>query len=437
MRIEIKKTGINGEGIGYTSDKKPLFVPGVLVGEIADVEIVEKTKNFSVGKVKKVIQESEKRCRPRCKIQKSCQGCPLMIALYDEQLNMKMEVLKQSLIKYAQIDPRLIKPIIPSELKSGYRNQCKVPFGMHDNRLVTGMYQPNSNYFNEVEKCLIHDEKIEKVRIKLLQILNRYSMKSYDYHTKSGLRSCVIRQMSGNVMMTLVTGQDRLDQNCIDEIMQIDGVVSLWQSIHTQKKSVDIFGKTMIHLGGRRTLEFDFMGLTMQLSPRSFFQLNTMQAEKLYDVIASLIEKPKNLIVEAYSGIGGISMALRDKAERIIGVESIQEAVSNANAIAKANGIEHVSFICDDAAKRCEQYAKKGHVDLLVVDPPRSGLDDHMLETILKSKIKEVIYISCNPATLGKNLAVLRERYNVKMIQPLDMFPHTIHVETVAHLIRK
>ena len=130
MQIEIKKTGINGEGIGYTSDKKPIFIPNALVGEIVETEIVERNKTFSIGKVKKVIKQSEKRCKPRCKIQKSCGGCPLMIAMYDEQLRMKTEVLKQSLIKYAQIDPRLVKEIIPSDLKAGYRNQCKVPFGM-------------------------------------------------------------------------------------------------------------------------------------------------------------------------------------------------------------------------------------------------------------------------------------------------------------------
>lgn len=178
-------------------------------------------------------------------------------------------------------------------------------------------------------------------------------------------------------------------------------------------------------------------GLDLEISPRSFFQLNTKQAIQLYRTIASMISGNHEFIVEAYSGIGAISLYLKDKAKEIIGIESIKDAVVNANRNAKKNGCAHVSFVCDDAANKLVYLSKKRTIDVLVVDPPRSGLDDAMLECILRSKIKEIVYVSCNAATLGKNLAVLQSCYHVEKVVPIDMFPHTPHVETVTLLRRK
>ena len=190
----------------------------------------------------------------------------------------------------------------------------------------------------------------------------------------------------------------------------------------------------MMHLAGETSLAMELDGLKLQISPRSFFQLNSKQAVQLYRTIASMVKEDNELIVEAYSGIGAISLYLKDKAKEIIGIESIKDAVVNANQNAALNGCEHVSFLCDDAANKLTYLSKKRSIDVLVVDPPRSGLDDAMLDCILRSKIKNIIYVSCNPATLGKNLAVLSSRYNVDKIQPIDIFPHTPHVETVALL---
>ncbi len=175
----------------------------------------------------------------------------------------------------------------------------------------------------------------------------------------------------------------------------------------------------------------------MQLSPRSFFQLNTKQAQKLYRIVADMVGDNNDLLVEAYSGVGAISPYVKDKAKEIIGIEEVKDAVVNANENAKANGAKNVSFLCADAADKLTYLAKKRKIDTLIVDPPRSGLDDAMLYCVLKSKIQRVIYVSCNPATLGKNLAILKDRYVVERIQPVDMFPDTQHVETVVLLSHK
>ena len=436
MKVVIEKMGINGEGIGYIQ-KRPVFVPGALLKEVVDINVVESFKTYSIGKLMRVYEESPNRVEPVCPMQRRCGACPLMICKYEEQLNIKRDVLKQSLIKYAQVDPRLIKHVIPCKRTLNYRNQCKVPFSMVDRELVTGMYQPNSNYFTEVEDCPIHEKGLERVRKAILKVLNKYYCRSYDYHQKRGYRTLVIRGMGDRYQVTLVTGLDEIAPAVVADLMAIEGVVSLYQSVHTQKKGVDIFGPKVTLLAGERYLDFEFMGLKLALSPRSFFQLNTQQAARLYQKAIELLDNHYGLIVEAYSGIGGISLALKDKADEIIGIENVKDAVVNANANARANGTKHVSFICDDAANKLVYLSKTRNIDLLVVDPPRSGLDDNMLDCILRGKIKQILYISCNPATLGKNLSVLRQRYDVKVVQPVDLFPNSQHIESIVLLQRK
>lgn len=433
MKVTIKKTGINGEGIGYI-DRMPVFVPQALIGEEVEIRIVDKQKRYATAELLRVVKSSKNRIRPKCFIQNTCGACPLMIARYPAQLEYKQDLLKQSLIKYAQIDPRKVARVKASEDVFGYRNQFKLPCAMEEGRLVSGLFMPNSNYFIDVKKCWIHEDGLERVRMDIMHVLNTHDCVSYNPHDKKGIRNLVVRGFDNRYQCTIVTGNEELDERLISDLMRIKGLTSLWQSIHTIKKTPEVFGNKMMHLAGETSLAMELDGLKLRISPRSFFQLNSKQAVQLYRTIASMVKENNELIVEAYSGIGAISLYLKDKAKEIIGIESIKDAVVNANQNAALNGCEHVSFLCDDAANKLTYLSKKRSIDVLVVDPPRSGLDDAMLECILRSKIKNVIYVSCNPATLGKNLAVLCSRYNVDRIQPIDIFPHTPHVETVVLL---
>lgn len=436
MKVTIKKTGINGEGIGYI-DRMPVFVPQALIGEEVEIRIVDKQKRYATAELLRVVKSSKNRIRPKCFIQNTCGACPLMIARYPAQLEYKQDLLKQSLIKYAQIDPRKVARVKASEDVFGYRNQFKLPCAMEEGRLVSGLFMPNSNYFIDVKKCWIHEDGLERVRMDIMHVLNTHGCVSYNPHDKKGIRNLVVRGFDNRYQCTIVTGNDELDERLVSDLMRIKGLTSLWQSIHTIKKTPEVFGNKMMHLAGETSLSMELDGLKLRISPRSFFQLNSKQAVQLYRTIASMVKEDNELIVEAYSGIGAISLYLKDKAKEIIGIESIKDAVVNANQNAALNGCEHVSFLCDDAANKLTYLSKKRSIDVLVVDPPRSGLDDAMLECILRSKIKNIIYVSCNPATLGKNLAVLCSRYNVDRIQPIDIFPHTPHVETVCLLTRK
>lgn len=435
MKVVIKKVGINGEGIGYI-DRLPVFVPGALIDEEVDIRVIEKNKRYAKAEINRIVKKSKSRIEPKCQVQHVCGGCPLMIARYPAQLQFKYEILKQSLIKYAQVNPKKIEKIIASDDVFEYRNQFKMPCSSVEGELHSGMYMPNSNYFLPIQKCWIHESKLERLRQHVMDILDREGYEGYRHHEKKGIRNLIIRGFDDRFQCTIVSGNDELEESTIEAIMALPGMYSLWQSIHTIKKTPDVFGAKMVHLAGKRLLPLTIDGIQLELSPRSFFQLNTKQASRLYQTIASMVEGKKRLIVEAYSGIGGISMYLKDKADEIIGIESIKDAVVNANENAKKNGCEHVSFLCDDAANKLTYISKNREIDLLIVDPPRAGLDDDMLECILRSKIKEIIYVSCNTATLGKNLAVLTSRYQVNMVQPIDIFPHTPHVESVVRLSR-
>ncbi len=436
MKVVIKKTGINGEGIGYI-DRLPVFVPGALLGEEVDIRIIEKKNRYAIGEVNKIIKKSKDRIQPKCRMQHVCGGCPLMIARYPRQLEYKKDVLKQTLIKYAQVDPKKIQNVIPSEDIFGYRNQFKMPVAMVEGHLESGLFMPNSNYFIEIHRCFIHEDALEKMRSMIMNVLNEDGYQGYNHHEKSGIRNLIVRGFQGRYQCTIVTGNDEIEPRTIEKLMKIKGLYSLWQSIHTIKKTPEVFGPKMIFLAGEKLLPLQLENLQLEISPRSFFQLNTKQAVQLYHTIADCIHGNHELIVEAYSGIGAISMYLKDKAKEIIGIESIKDAVVNANHNAKKNGCRHVSFVCDDAADKLVYISKKRSIDVLVVDPPRSGLDDAMLECILRSKIKQIVYVSCNPATLGKNLAVLQSRYDVEKITPIDMFPHTPHIESVVSLSLK
>lgn len=436
MKVIIKKMGINGEGIAY-HNQKPIFVKNVLVDEEVDAKVTPVTDRYSFGEVMKIYRKSKDRIASKCRVQHICGGCPLMIARYPYQVRNKEALLKQALIKYAHIDSSDVAKMIQAETIFTYRNQLKFPFGKdRTNQLINGMYMPESNVLIDIKKCFIHEEGLERIRMEVVAILKKYHMHAYQHHRKQGLRSLMIRGFNQRYQCCIVSGNDTFSTTMIQELANIKGMHSVWQCIQTSKQSTEISTKQMQHLALEPYLPLTINHLQLHISPLSFFQLHTQQATKLYETIASFVQGKKKLIVEAYSGIGAISLYLKDSAEQIIGIECVKDAVINANQNAAANHCEHIHFICDDAANKLEYLSKKSTIDLLILDPPRAGLQDEMIECILKSKIKEIIYVSCNPATLAKNLARLLTRYRINIIQPIDMFPHTQHVECIVKLCR-
>lgn len=434
MEILMKKTGINGEGIGYIH-RKPVFVESALQGELCEIEIEKEFERYAIGKLIRVIQPSVHRVEPACPYAEKCGGCSLMMMDETWQLKIKQDLLKEALWKYAKISESKVNRLLRSPKRTGYRNQCKMPLKNVDGKIVCGLYQEGSNQFIPIEKCLIHDPLLERTRAQVLEVLNRHHIKAEDKKTP-GLKTLVLRRIQNKTQCCLVSGRMKLTKECIEDLLKIETLNSLTQNIQDQRKSHELFGKEWIHLGGYENMVIDVCGYKLKLSPASFFQLNTAQAEVMVTTVASLIE-PCETLVEAYCGVGLMSIASHAQFKKGIGIEVVKDAIGNAKENARLNRIKHLQFVCGDAAKEMKKIVAKEKIDALIVDPPRSGLDENMLEAILKAKPDQIVYVSCNPATLAKNLHVLCDIYEVKSIQPLDMFPHTPHVETIVLLKRK
>lgn len=433
MKLKFKKLGINGEGIGYINHK-PVFCDGVLPYEEAEIEIVEQKQNYAKAKLKKITWFSKERIKTDYPYYIE-EGCPLFIMNYDAQLKYKRQMLEETLLKYANVKSHFIRDFHASPLTLGYRTQCKLPVQDSRGHMMTGMYVPGTNHFHPIKRSLIQSEELENIRIQVMKMIDRSYLKAYDQSKEKGLRYFVLRCIDGQKQCTLVTGKDKVHKELIEEIMSIEGMCGVFQSINTDKKSISIFGSEVHKLAGVDTMQVQLGDITLHLAPESFFQLNVQQAQDMYKTAVSKVDKC-NTLVEAYCGVGAMSLLAHKKAKHIIGIESIQSAVDNANQNASLNNIQNAQFICEDAAKGIQKIASERKIDVLLADPPRSGMDDAMLEAIEKALPKKIIYISCNPSTLAKNLKRLKHNYHVATIIPYDLFPHTPHIETITVLER-
>lgn len=433
MKIKIEKIGINGEGIGYYH-RIPIFCDGALPEEIINVKIPTTEAKYYRVKEYTIISPSPLRVKPICPYQKECGGCGLMHMDLEVQKKWKRELLVEALWKYGHVKDHFIRDMKDSENSIHYRNACKLPVQEVNGKIVTGMFQPNSNHFIPIETCMIHTKELEDLRKQVLHILNKHSFPAFNPKSKTGLRYLVLRTLSNESQCTLVTGKDTISKELIDDLMNIPTLVSLSQSIQTDKHAHEIFGKRIQLLAGKETISFMINGISLELSADSFFQLNTEQASKLYDMAVQKIDKCDTL-VEAYCGIGAMSILASSKAKHIIGIEYVPNAIENAKRNAMKNETQ-IEFIVGDAAKQLKKICKERKVDALLVDPPRSGLDDAFIETVLENEIKRIVYVSCNPATLGKNLKLLKQKYQVRTVIPFDLFPNTPQVESITVLER-
>lgn len=433
MKAECIKMGINGEGIAYI-DKTPVFIPGLLPGETAEIQITEDNRSFKRGKAVRIIKTSPYRRKPASEEEYLSGGAELAILDYEQQLYWKNALLEEALWKYGHVNRKLIRTMHASPSPTAYRNECKLPVGLKDGKLVMGLYRTGSNHFIPVDHFSTHTKELEEIRLQVLDILQKSKLKPFDVKTGHGLRFVVIRMIRGQCQLTLVTGKDQLSQALIDELAGIPQMRTVAQSINDRRKTTGIFGSTKV-LAGDETIRIEMHGLKLQLSVESFFQMNTEQAEQLYDMVIQKLD-PCDHLFEGYCGIGTMSLMAKDKARKVTGAEFSQQAVINAQANAEMNRVPNVTFVCADSAEAFRNARKTREVDCVLVDPPRSGMDENMISSLLHSKVRRIIYVSCNPATLGKNLKELKKAYDIRTIIPYDMFPDTPLVEAICVLER-
>ena len=434
MKLEIVKAGINGEGIAFFK-RKPVFIEGCFPDEVVDADLIDEGRHYK-GRLKAVLKKSPERIKPVCSYADKCGACALMGLKYDGQLAIKMQLLENALYKYAEYEGK-IEGIVKSDDVYGYRNKCNLPIIDYNGKLVNALYKQGSNHPCLITTCFIHEESVEEIRRKILDVLNRYKLQAYDRREKKGMRQLIVRAFDKGAQAVLVTGNDTLKENVIADLKKIKGLKSLFQGINTVRDPIRMMPEKLRPLFGKEKIEVKSLNYELELSPQAFFQLNHKQAEQIYKDAAALIKEKQKLIIEGYCGIGTISLAMHDKAEKIIGIEIIEKAIKDAKDNAKKNKVENVEFRCGDAAKEIRKIVEKEKADVIVVDPPRTGLDDELLKTLLKSKAKQIIYISCNPSTLGNDLYILKKEYEIHLVRGYDMFPNTPLVETLVELVRR
>ncbi|MBQ2078747.1 MAG: 23S rRNA (uracil(1939)-C(5))-methyltransferase RlmD, partial [Erysipelotrichaceae bacterium] len=415
--------------------RKPVFIEGCFPDEVVDADLIDEGRHYK-GRLKAILKKSPDRIRSVCSYADKCGACALMGLKYDGQLAIKMQLLENALYKYAEYEGK-IEGIVKSDDVYGYRNKCNLPIIDYNGKLVNALYKQGSNHPCLITTCFIHEESVEEIRRKILDVLNRYKLQAYDRREKKGMRHLIVRAFDKGAQAVLVTGNDTLKENVIADLKKIKGLKSLFQGINTVRDPIRMMPEKLRPLFGKEKIEVKSLNYELELSPQAFFQLNHKQAEQIYKDAAALIKEKQKLIIEGYCGIGTISLAMHDKAEKIIGIEIIEKAIKDAKDNAKKNKVENVEFRCGDAAKEIRKIVEKEKADVIVVDPPRTGLDDELLKTLLKSKAKQIIYISCNPSTLGKDLYILKKEYEIHLVRGYDMFPNTPLVETLVELVRR
>lgn len=434
--IEIKKLGINGEGIGYLN-KKCYFVDKALPGEVVNAVIDKEEDKYAYAHIDSFVKESPFRVKPLCPIYEKCGACSLQHLDYQKSLEYKRELVIEALGKYSNVNPKSfeIKDTIGMENPNGYRNKASIPVFFDGKKLNAGLYEANSNKMVFFDDCLVHNGLINKTIKEVLKVLDKYRIKAYNPKYKNGFVRYIVCRMGVNtkeISLTIVLVKNTDLSVCIKDILAIPYVKSLYSSVNSDYKSHEIFGNNITHLGGEKTICEKLKDKTFHLLPNAFFQLNTTQTVKLYDEIkkAAKLSK-KEIVLDAYCGVGTISKWVSDLAYQVIGIDNNKEAIMSANQNKEGN----CKFLVGEVKNVYPKLIKDKVIpDVVLVDPPRVGLGEEFISLLLTNKPKRIVYTSCNPATLAKDLNLLKEKYTIKYIQPIDMFPYTAHVECVTLL---
>lgn len=444
--LTIKRLGINGEGVGYFK-RRVVFVKGALPGEEAVVEVIKAGERFSEAKVKKLRKKSPDRVEAPCPIYEECGGCQLQHMNYSASLRGKKDIVLQAFSRYTKLPENKLplKETIGMENPWYYRNKSQLQTRKKGGKVAAGLYKEGTHELIDLSACLVQHKQLNHVTQVVKDLLSEFNIPIYDEKKHQGEVRTIVTRIgfeTKQVQLVLVTLTDKLTKK--DELLteikkRLPEVTSLMQNVNNEKTSL-IFGEKTLHLDGEQTINERLGEFSFDLSARAFFQLNPNQTVHLYNEAkkaARLTGKEK--IVDAYCGVGTIGQWLEDGASEIRGMDITEEAIEDARKNAKAHGVKAV-YEVGTAEKWLPKWLQQGFKpDVILVDPPRSGCDQKLLSSMIKAKPKRIVYVSCNPSTLAKDVQHLIEKggYRVKSIQPVDMFPWTAQVESVTELTLK
>ena len=448
VTVTIEDVGNEGEGIGKV-DGYTLFIKDAIVGDVVQAKIMKPKKNYAYARVDKILTPSPYRTEPRCAYHRQCGGCQIQALSYEKQLEFKQSKVRNNLIRIGKFEPAMIdsvmEPIVSMEEPYHYRNKAQFPFGTDkDGTIVTGFYAGRTHSIIANTDCCIGNVQNEEILNLIISYMKENAITAYDEETGKGLvRHALIRigHKTGEIMVCLVINGKKLpaSDQLIKKLCKLDKMTSISISVNTEKTNV-IMGKEIQTLWGADYIT-DYIGeIQFQISPLSFYQVNSIQTEKLYGLALEYADlKGTETVWDLYCGIGTISLFLSQKAKQVYGVEIVPQAIEDAKNNAKINNITNAKFYVGKAEEVLPQkYKTEGiHADVIVVDPPRKGCDEQCLQTMLQMKPERIVYVSCDSATLARDLAFLCEKdYQLEKVRAVDQFSHTVHVETITMLQR-
>ena len=438
--IKGKCIDISSEGKGVVKYQKDIiFCDGLFPNEEADIEILYQRAGVYFGKVRKLYSLSKDRIQPKCKICTACGGCQYQQINYQKQLEFKTNRVKNAIKRIAHIDTK-VNECIGMKNPYHYRNKIQVPFAKDKKgNVVYGFYKENSHEIIPTKECMIEDKRAASILWDIKELIKKMGIPTYNEDDGRGILRYVLIRTSyhyDELMVVLVTSMLNFpgQRNFVDALMKLHPeITTIVENVNSRHTNVILGNKEKI-LYGPGFIKDDILGLTFEISPSSFFQVNPEQVEVLYKTALDLIDIKKNKIVlDAYSGVGTIGLIASKNAKKVISVEIVKDAHKNAIENAKRNNVNNIEFHCGDAGEFINSY--DGDLDIVIMDPPRKGSDEKFLSTLINKKVSQIIYVSCDPETLARDLEYLKQSYDVTYIQPVDMFPMTAHCETVVNLI--
>ncbi len=445
IEVVIENLSHDGQGVGRYQGFT-VFVPLAVPGDRVRARIISVQKNYARGLLAEVLSPSAIRCTPACGIFAACGGCQLQHLPYREQLEFKRRLVVESLTRIGKLQGVTVHPTLGMEDPWHYRNKAQIPLGQKGKKIIAGFYAPGSHRIVDMpEGCRIQHPVTNRILAELRRLIVKYRLSTYSEETGTGLlRHLFVRvgKRTGEAMVVLVINGTQLPKgkDLARELMEaVPQVVSFWLSFNTRQTNL-VFGDRFRHLAGKEALT-DYIGpFRFDISPRSFFQVNPDQTEVLYSKAVEYAGLTgRETVVDAYCGIGTISLFLAQRAQMVVGIEAVAEAIRDAKANARRNGVKNIDFIAGEVERVLPDLWERGlRPDVIVLDPPRKGCAPTALDTFARMRPDRIVYVSCNPTTLARDLGYLAQRgYEIREVQPVDMFPQTAHVECVMWIQKK
>ena len=445
VTLEIEDCGIDGEGIGK-ADGFTVFVKDAVIGDTVTAKIIKAKKNYGYGRLMEVLKPSPYRVEPKCEFARQCGGCQLQALSYDQQLVFKTNKVKGHLERIGGFTDIPMEPIIGMDELFHYRNKAQFPVGRNkEGKIVTGFYAGRTHNIIENRDCALGVAENKEVLDRVIAHMEKYGIEPYNEATGKGLvRHVLIRYgyFTKEVMVCLILNGNKIpkEEQFVKSLCEIPGMTSITINVNKKHSNV-ILGEEIRLLWGQEYITDRIGDISYQISPLSFYQVNPMQTQKLYAKALEYADlHGQETVWDLYCGIGTISLFLAQKAKFVRGVEIVPAAIENAKENAKLNGLENTEFFVGKAEEVLpREYKKNGvYADVIVVDPPRKGCDETLLETMVEMNPERIVYVSCDSATLARDLKYLCERgYELRKVCPVDQFGMTVHVETVVLLSHK